>query len=83
MLDQRDFFEDALTSVLGNTELLTGNAGLFSDRDRDQVEVIRNMALRMHEILQRFSSLETELRYAQKYAARLERVQERSAAVGG
>jgi hypothetical protein len=83
MLDQRDFFEDALTSVLGNTELLTGNAGLFSDHDRDQVEVIRNMALRMHEILQRFSSLETELRYAQKYAARQERLQERSAAVGG
>jgi hypothetical protein len=82
MLEKRDFFEDALTSVLGNTELLTAKAGVLSDHDREQVEVIRNMALRMHEILQRFSSLETELRYAERYAAQQERLQERSAAAG-
>jgi hypothetical protein len=28
---------------------------------RSQIETVRNMALRMHEILQRFSSLEKEL----------------------
>jgi signal transduction histidine kinase len=82
MLEKRHFLNDALTSVLGNSELLMSSSGALSDEGRDQVETIRNMALRMHEILQRFSSVETELSYVERHAAQQLRLQERSAAAG-
>ena len=53
---------NALTSVLGNSELLLLEPGLLTANSRSQIETIRNMALRMHEILQRFASLEKELK---------------------
>jgi signal transduction histidine kinase len=53
---------NALTSVLGNSELLLLEPGSLSANSRSQIETIRNMALRMHEILQRFASLEKELK---------------------
>jgi hypothetical protein len=40
--------------------------GAFSAEVREQIETMHKMALRMHEILQRFSSLEVELHYAEK-----------------
>jgi signal transduction histidine kinase len=52
---------NTLTSVLGNSELLLLEPGSLSAGTRSQIETIRNMSLRMHEILQRFSSLEKEL----------------------
>jgi signal transduction histidine kinase len=61
MLEMRHTFNDALTSVLGNSELLLLDAGSLSAEARAQLSTIRNMSLRMHEILQRFSSLEKEL----------------------
>jgi signal transduction histidine kinase len=61
MLEMRHSLNNALTSVLGNSELLLLDPGTFSAGSRLQIETIRNMALRMHEILQRFSSLEKEL----------------------
>lgn len=64
MLEMRHSLNDALTSVLGNSELLLSQAGILSAPAREQLETIRNMSLRMHEIFQRFSSLEIELRYA-------------------
>ena len=66
MLEMRHSLNNALTSVLGNSELLLLEPGALSAPVREQVDVIRSMALRIHEILQRFSSLESELRFAQK-----------------
>ena len=61
MLDMRHTLNNTLTSVLGNSELLLLEPGSLSAGARSQIETIRNMSLRMHEILQRFSSLEKEL----------------------
>ena len=61
MLEMRHTFNNTLTSLLGNSELLLLEPGTLSASARAQIETIRNMALRMHEILQRFSSLEKEL----------------------
>lgn len=61
ILEMRHSVNNALTSVLGNSELLLLEPETFSPGARLQIETIRNMALRMHEILQRFSSLEKEL----------------------
>lgn len=66
ILDMRHSLNDALTSVLGNSELLLAQPGVLSATVREQVETIRNMSVRMHEIFQRFSSLETELRYSNR-----------------
>ncbi|HEY6308400.1 MAG TPA: hypothetical protein VI488_18290 [Candidatus Angelobacter sp.] len=61
MLEMRHTMNNTLTSVLGNSELLLLEPGSLSAGARSQIETIRNMALRMHEVLQRFSSLEKEL----------------------
>jgi signal transduction histidine kinase len=53
---------NALTSVLGNSELLLLEPNSLASSAQSQIETIRNMALRMHEVLQRFSSLEKELK---------------------
>ena len=68
MLEMRHNLNNALTSVLGNSELLLLEPGTFSASIRSQIETIRNMGLRMHEILQRFSSLEKELNVVEKQA---------------
>ena len=62
MLEMRHGLNNALTSVLGNSELLLLEPGTLSSGVRSQIETIRHMSLRMHEILQRFSSLEKELK---------------------
>lgn len=66
MLDMRHSLNNALTSVLGNAELLLLEPGNFSEEARDQLATIRTMSLRMNEILARFSSLETELAFAKR-----------------
>ena len=68
VLEMRHNLNNALTSVLGNSELLLLEPGSLSAGARSQIETIRNMALRMHEILQRFSSLEKELSVVEKQA---------------
>ena len=68
MLEMRHTFNNTLTSVLGNSELLLLEPGSLSAGARSQIETIRNMALRMHEILQRFSSLEKELSVVDRQA---------------
>ncbi len=80
VIDMRHTMNNALTSVLGNAELLLLEPGAFSAGVRSQIDTIRNMALRMHEILQRFSSLEKELTFAAEHAAKEQRAQ--AAAVG-
>jgi len=68
MLEMRHTFNNTLTALLGNSELLLVEPGSLSAAARSQIETIRNMALRMHEILQRFSSLEKELTVVERQA---------------
>jgi signal transduction histidine kinase len=62
MLDMRHGLNNALTSVLGNSELLLLEPASVPEGARPQIETIHNMAIRMHETMQRFSSLEKELK---------------------
>ncbi|HUJ94790.1 MAG TPA: hypothetical protein VLW84_05955 [Terriglobales bacterium] len=68
MQDERHAMNNALTSVLGNSELLLLEPESLPASARGQIETIRNMAVRMHEILQRLSSLEKELTVAARNA---------------
>ncbi len=68
MLDMRHNLNNALTSILGNSELLLLDGEKFSPTVRMQVETIRNMSVRIHEIIQRFSSLEKELTVGEEQA---------------
>jgi len=70
MLEMRHSLNNALTSVLGNSDLLLLEPGSFSAQTRAQIETIRNMALRIHEIMQRFSSLEKEMNVVAQQAER-------------
>lgn len=81
MLDSRHAFNNALTSVLGNAELLMLGVDKLGPEAREQVETIHAMALKLYEMMQRFSSLEAEMRFDENTAAR-ETARERSAAFG-
>jgi len=70
MLEMRHTLNNALTSVLGNSELLLLEPGSLSASARLQVETVRNMAVRMHEILQRFTSIEKELSAVEQQPSR-------------
>ena len=61
MVEMRHNLNNALTSVLGNSDLLLREPGSLSAQTRAQIETIRNMTLRIHEIMQRFSSSEKEM----------------------
>lgn len=63
MVEMRNNVNNALTSVLGNAELLLHEPGLPAPVQL-QADTIRNMALRLNEIFQRFSSIEKELSVA-------------------
>jgi signal transduction histidine kinase len=80
MLDVRHTLNNALTSVLGNSELLLLEPGSLSVASRSQIETIRNMAVRMHEILHRFSSIEKELNAVEQQAENEARTRGRVAA---
>jgi signal transduction histidine kinase len=70
MLEMRHSMNNALTSVLGNSDLLLLEPGSLSAQTRAQIETIRSMTLRIHEIMQRFSSLEKEMNVVAKQAER-------------
>lgn len=61
MLEARHNLNNALTSILGNSDLILFDQAQLSPTTRAQVETIRNMGMRMNEILQRFSSLQKEM----------------------
>lgn len=63
MVEMRTNVNNALTTVLGNAELLVLEPGLPATV-LAQSDTIRNMALRLHEVFQRFSSIEKELSVA-------------------
>jgi len=66
MKEMRHSFNNALTSVLGNAELILLNDGKLDAELRDQIGTIRDMALNLHEMMQRFTSLEAELQCTTK-----------------
>ena len=80
MAEMRHNANNALTSVLGNAELLLLEPGL-SAQVVGQADTIRNMALRLHEIFQRFTSIEKELSVAARESDKRP-VQARAAAAG-
>ena len=66
MIDMRPSVNNALTSVLGNADLLLLEPGHISTESREQIQAIHTMALRLNEIMQRFSSLAAEMRLGEK-----------------
>ena len=66
MLDNRHGFNNLLTSVLGNSELLLAECPNLPEAARDQLDTIHKMALHMHEIMQRFSSIAIEMQVTEK-----------------
>ncbi len=65
MLDMKHSMNNALTSMLGNAELLLLEPGQLSSQSLAQIKTIHSMALRINEIMQRFSSLASEMREAE------------------
>ena len=65
MLDMKHSVNNALTSMLGNAELLLLEPGQLSSQSLAQIKTIHSMALRINEVMQRFSSLATEMREAE------------------
>lgn len=66
MLEMRPSVNNALTSVLGNADLLLLEPEKVSTECHDQIRTIQTMALRLNEIMQRFSSLAAEMRSGEK-----------------
>ena len=66
ILEMRHTLNNCLTSVLGNAELLLLEPGRLAADTREQIETVHTMALRIHEIFQRFSSLESEMQFAER-----------------
>jgi len=62
MMDMKHSVNNALTSMLGNAELLLLEPGQLSSQSLAQIKTIHNMAQRINEIMQRFSSLSSEMR---------------------
>lgn len=66
ILEIRHDFNNALTSILGNAELMLLEPDSLQADMRDQVQTIHDMTLRLFEMMQRFSSLETEMQFVEK-----------------
>ena len=62
MIDMKHSVNNALTSLLGNAELLLLEPGQLSTQSIAQIKTIHTMAMRINEIMQRFSSLASEVR---------------------
>jgi len=65
MIDMKHSVNNALTSMIGNAELLLLEPGQLSKQSLAQIKTIHSMALRINEIMQRFSSLTSEMRDAE------------------
>lgn len=65
IVEMRHGFNNAMTSLLGNAELLLQESGAVSVRVREQLKTIRAMAMRMNQMMLRFSSLEAEMEIAE------------------
>jgi signal transduction histidine kinase len=81
ILEMRHTLNNALTSILGNAELLLLEAEPVKPGARAQIETIRSMAVRIHETLARFSSIDKELS-AQEQLLATARSKSRAVAAG-
>ncbi len=70
MLEVRHNLNNALTSLLGNSDLILVDEDQMTPPLRSQVETIRNMGMRINEIMQRFSSLQKEMRLIEQQTNR-------------
>ena len=70
MLEMRHNLNNALTSVLGNSELMLLDVESLPPTLRPQLETIHNMTMRMNEIMQRFSSLQKEMQLVEQQSAK-------------
>jgi signal transduction histidine kinase len=71
IIESRHGLGNALTSVLGNSELLLQHGdGMLKQEMRGQLETIHAMSLRIYEVLQRLASLDMEMRLAERMAVR-------------
>ena len=62
MIDMKHSMNNAMTSLLGNAELLLLEPGELSAQSLAQIKTIHTMALRINEVMQRFSSLASEMK---------------------
>lgn len=65
ILEMNHCVNNALTSMLGNAELLLLEPGQLSSQSLAQIKTIHSMALRINEVMQRFSSLASEMQEAE------------------
>jgi signal transduction histidine kinase len=65
MTDMKHSVNNALTSMIGNAELLLLEPGQLSKQSLAQIKTIHSMALRINEIMLRFSSLSNEMQDAE------------------
>lgn len=65
MQEMKHSVNNALTSMLGNAELLLLEPGQLSSQSLAQIKTMHSMALRINEVMQRFSALATEMREAE------------------
>jgi signal transduction histidine kinase len=80
MLEARHNLNNALTSILGNSDLILLDSSALPAVQRSQVETIRNMAMRLNEIMQRFSSLQKEMQLIEQQGQK--KTARKSAAAG-
>ncbi len=66
MLEMRPALNNALTSALGNADLLLLESTGLRGESLDRVRTLHCMILRMNEMMQRFSSLASELQLIEK-----------------
>lgn len=66
MVEVRHSLNNALTSILGNSDLLLLEPATLRPAQRTQIETIRNVAMRLNEIMQRFSSLQKEMQLVEQ-----------------
>jgi len=67
MLEMRHDMNNALTAVLGNSELLLEERDLPAQA-REQLQSVHAMAVRIQEIMQQFAALDAEMRLAAREA---------------
>jgi hypothetical protein len=66
LLEARPGMVNALTSLLGNADLMLLSEEPLPDHCRENVRTIHTMALRLNEIVQRLSSIENEMELSER-----------------
>lgn len=66
VIEMRHNLNNALTSILGNCDLILLDEYQLPAAAKGQLETIRNMGLRLNEIMQRFTSLQKEMQLVEQ-----------------